>query len=369
MNENFNLSDQNKLSFGTNLKLSRQINILSAAVFILTGIFFHSLVILVFSLKKFRTNSSNVFLLCLAINDILYLINYFFEHTIITYIDIYVENDKGLFNKLILAINLAEKSVYSCRIINYLMYSLRFNSAYILCAINLQRLFIVCKPLKNESFNKKHAWISVGLITLTSFLSNTWFLFAYELNSEIGHNVCDIKQELSLLFFRYKAVYIFATILVPILFTLIVNANILSRLKMKSKERALLVNRAQVSKHKKKRETNDKEINKVKMKHIQNYKSQKVFNRLKSSDSKRLIILLICVSFIYVLFNLPYALIWIRLIYKVYRNEAVSNENGYIYIVFQIFETIYNINFSSLFFLYCITAAKFRYQLRHITGT
>ena len=58
------------------LKLSREINIYSTVVIVIFGLVGHLLTILVYSRKEFRTNSSHAYLLCLAINDGLFLITH-----------------------------------------------------------------------------------------------------------------------------------------------------------------------------------------------------------------------------------------------------------------------------------------------------
>ena len=71
---------------------SKKISIYGSIFLIILGLIGHSLTIFVFIQKRFRQNSSNVFLLCLAITDALYLIVHFFEDTIKTARDVYSEN-------------------------------------------------------------------------------------------------------------------------------------------------------------------------------------------------------------------------------------------------------------------------------------
>ena len=53
---------------------ARKANILGSVIVSFVGFIGHFLIILVFSQKKFRTNSCNVYLLCLALNDSMFLI-------------------------------------------------------------------------------------------------------------------------------------------------------------------------------------------------------------------------------------------------------------------------------------------------------
>lgn len=61
------------------LEQTRKINILTVLIIIIVGLVGNFLTIVVFSQKRFRINSSNVYLLCLAVVDALFLLLHFFE--------------------------------------------------------------------------------------------------------------------------------------------------------------------------------------------------------------------------------------------------------------------------------------------------
>jgi len=63
----------------TVLEYSSKINIFSTLIMITVGLVGNSLTLFVFGQSKFRTNPSHVYLLCLAVNDSLFLIIHFFE--------------------------------------------------------------------------------------------------------------------------------------------------------------------------------------------------------------------------------------------------------------------------------------------------
>jgi hypothetical protein len=86
--ENMNASNQTNSSIKSSIEFmrslillenTRRINVMSTIIFTLIGLIGHFLTIFVFAQKRFRKNSSNVYLLCLAINDAFYLIIHFFE--------------------------------------------------------------------------------------------------------------------------------------------------------------------------------------------------------------------------------------------------------------------------------------------------
>jgi hypothetical protein len=101
-------------SFVTNTK---KLNIYLTIIIILIGLIGHFLTILVYSKKKFRINSSNIVLLCLAINDSLFLMVHFFEGT--------TRNIKNVYNlntNTYLLINIIDNNSLACSSANYLRY-------------------------------------------------------------------------------------------------------------------------------------------------------------------------------------------------------------------------------------------------------
>ena len=89
---NFNIFNQTEVMYHSFqvLKKCRQINVFSTIVIIFIGLIGNFITIIVFAHQKFRVNSSNVYLLCLAVNDSLFLIIHFFENTVKTYQQLYL---------------------------------------------------------------------------------------------------------------------------------------------------------------------------------------------------------------------------------------------------------------------------------------
>ena len=80
------------------LNASRKINVYATFCITLIGLIGNLITMFIFLQKKFRTNSSHVYLLCLSIIDTFFLINHFLEDTIRAYISIYFnETDDDLF--------------------------------------------------------------------------------------------------------------------------------------------------------------------------------------------------------------------------------------------------------------------------------
>ena len=156
--------------------MSKKINIYATIFVTLIGLIGHSLIISVFGQKRFRTSSNSVFLLCLAINDSLFLIVHFFEDTLRTFIQVYINesNSNEIFNKFIQSLNLTDTYDFTCRLINYLRFILRFSSSYILVVFTIQRLHIIHSPFHNKFKSNKSAWLTCLTILIISFIINIW---------------------------------------------------------------------------------------------------------------------------------------------------------------------------------------------------
>ena len=74
---------------------AKKIYLFFSFAFILLGLLGHLMTLFVFAQKRFRIHSSSIYMLCLAISDGMFLLTHFFEDTLRTYIDVYlnVESD------------------------------------------------------------------------------------------------------------------------------------------------------------------------------------------------------------------------------------------------------------------------------------
>lgn len=377
-NFTFNLIETNEL-----LAFSRKLNIFLGLVAILIGIVGHSLIIFVFSQKRFRTNSSNVFIFCLAMNDAAYLVVHFFDDTLRTYIDLYLINTTNLntFNRFLISINVTDKYAQCCKLVNYLRYVLRFVSPYILVLLTFQRLLLVFKPLSSKFIFKKYAWGIVLSIVIVSLVVNVWTLFFYDLNWDQDNLFCDVNRSKSKTYFKVSAVYIFITILMPVFFVFISNLLIIIKLNRTDiKRRSFLT----IANFRKRVDKNSTATTNVKKSMISNEKAsyslhsqQRVkpyyFNinsyanraRHTQDDSKNLSRLLFLISTLFVTFNLPYLLSWFWTFHEINQIgfDALTHEN--LFAILQLCEVIYNCHFSMLFFVYCASGSKFRHQLKY----
>lgn len=241
-----NISNEVKFDLYTSYQIldqTRKINIFSSIVLIIFGLIGNSLIIYVFSKQRFRVNSSNVFLLCLAVNDSFFLVIHFFEDTIRTYEEIFFYDTKNStliklsINNFIQLINVTDKFTVSCHLISYLRYVLRFISAYIIVAFTFQRLSIVSSPLQDKFKSKKSAWILVSIIVFTSLVLNIWVPFFFKIHYVDNDQYCEIKDELRSIYYMITNAYIFIIIIIPISSIFISNLLIIIKTKKADSKR------------------------------------------------------------------------------------------------------------------------------------
>lgn len=214
------------------LETSKKVNVFAVVGVIIIGLIGHFLTVFVFRQRRFRTNATNIYLLCLAVNDSLFLIIHFFEDTIRTYQDVFLIDYSGFKNStanyalkdMVKLLNIADRFNFTCRMINYLRYVLRFISVNIIVAYTLQRLIIVISPFYNKYKSKKTAWITVSAITFTSLVINLWVPFVFELKNDEFKQYCDVKKSWKDQYFIIAVVYIVVTIGIPILIIFVSNS-------------------------------------------------------------------------------------------------------------------------------------------------
>jgi hypothetical protein len=258
--------------------------------------------VFIYGQKKYRKNSSNVLLLCLAINDSLFLVVHFFEDTI--------HNLKSYFDleqEIIFFINKIDfisQNDLACKFANYLRYSLRMISAYLIIALAIHRLIIVYKPLNEKNKRKSSAWKSVKLVIFMSFFLNLWTFLLFELNESEGNFYCDIVNDLKLINYFINILYSVFVMIIPIIILFLLNFLIIYKLTKTNEKREIITNSKLV--------TSIIQIKKVDNPYsdIIRCETLLVNNNLldckkkrKPTDTK---IMLILVSISYALLNLPY---------------------------------------------------------------
>ena len=299
--------------------------------------------------------------MCLSLTDAMYLIIHFFEDTIRTINDSYLK-DSYQTSDLIRMVNIIDRNEIMCRLANYFRNIFRVVSAYIIVAFTLQRLFIVYKPLANNFKSKQLAWKTVFIILMVAFVSNTWTLFIFNINTNINktHSYCDVRNTWYNDYLQINAIYIVIVMLIPI--SIIFISNTLIILKTIKDD----IRRKKYRQQKKsKRSTQlssititSDERNRV----IHNINKRLQLKQFNHCYSKKMTKTLVLVSFSFAVFNLPYLVSWY--LFYTARSGKDDDLKNYSFSALQISEIFNILNYGSHFFVYCLSGTLFRNQLK-----
>lgn len=370
---------------------TRKFNIFFTIFIIFIGLIGNSLAVFVFVQKKFRLHSSSIYLLSLCFSDGLFLLMHFFEDTLRTYIDVYLNDqtrsvgveclghrkiyltNKTVNDSLLRIINITDRFEISCRLVNYLRYFLRFISAYIIVAFSIQRAIAIYLPFYESKFeSNKNAWFIVSMIVLIGLIINIWvpFLFTPIVDSyDSSVTYCDIKKEFSKAYFYLTVFYVFLTMLLPIVVIFVCNTIIMMYVLQARKKREGLTNsNFTKSKKCKTKFQNQHLIARVgsnKKFNLSLIKSQSLKCLISIKESNRITRMLILMSFSFAFLNLPYFISWSLFFYQM----AIRQNYDFI-VKYQLFSAIniseifYVLNYGVHFFIYCASGKKFRNQLK-----
>lgn len=294
------------------LEKAKKINIFLTVIVLVIGLIGNFLTLSVFSQRRFRVNSSNIFLLCLAINDSLFLIIHLFEDIIRTYEGVYYKNSNQVF-----AINITDSFLVACYLINYFRYFLRFTSAYIIVAFTLQRAYIVYFPLSDFYKSKISAWKTVFIIVLVSAILNLWVPFMFEIQKpENFRQYCDVQKNWKNTYFIITIIYISLIMLFPIIIVFIFNTLIIVKANRAQKRRqsSLMTPLSTRMKIIKEKTPNNLLVpnnsnTRVSLNDSYCLKMKSSF-RKQTKQTNKLAHSLILISFLYAFLNLPYLISW-----------------------------------------------------------
>ena len=247
----------------------RAINIFVTIAIIFIGIIGNSLGVFVFIQKRFRNHSSSIYLLILCLSDALFLLMHFFEDTLRTYIDVYMNQNSHPIDQacrnatsinpslnsfvkshhvpqneitleiILRFINITDRFNMSCRIVNFLRYFLRFLSSYVIITFTIQRTFAIRFPFYKTHFESNRlAWWIVSILIIVGVLLNLWIPFTFEVNLDSQVKYCDIARKHSKAYFYITILYIALTMLIPIVIIFICNSLIILYLVKANKKRA-----------------------------------------------------------------------------------------------------------------------------------
>jgi hypothetical protein len=354
------------------LEVTEKINVFANILAIIIGIFGNLLTIFVYSYKKFRVNSSNVYLLCLAINNCLFLIVHFFDDVIRTYKQIFLNDENKIdqaFYDFIISINIIDRFSLACRLGNYFRYVLRFISAYIVLSFTIQRLFLVYSPLTHKLRYKKTAWLSVGCLILISLLINYWVLYLFDLRNQNGILYCDMKTHWRKEYFHITIIYISITLLIPSVIIVISNTIIIFKTYKKPKKPKIMFNLKSKTKNiinsnkKLARELMPSKKSSLGLNSTKSYLStNKIVAKIssKTNSAKKVTKVLLFISFSFVVLNLPYLITWLGFYYGIAFKNLDQIKKNYLFAALQISEIFYILNYGLLFYLFSASGFIFK---------
>ena len=142
-------------------------------------------------------------------------------------------------------INITDRFDLSCRLVNFLRFFLRFLSAYFIVTFTVQRTLALRFSLYKEKFeSKKIVWSTVFVLIVIGALINSWVPFVFRTEHHMQNNLvyCDVSKAHSNTYFKITIVYIFLTMLLPIILIFVCNSVIIFYIIKSGKKRARLSN-------------------------------------------------------------------------------------------------------------------------------
>ena len=299
---------------------SKQANIIATFTLIIIGLIGNSLIIYVFAQKRFRNNSSNIFLLCLAINDNIFLIIHFIEDTVKSYSYNYLTNESNKFLTFLVSfLNLTDRFDLACRGFNYLRYVLRFISAYIIVAFTIQRLLIVSSPLNNRFKSKRFAWQTVLIIIFVSLLINLWVPFIFMIKNDNDYDFCDTNQFWAYEYMIFTIIYVVLIMMIPIVLVFISNSYLLYKTNISETLRENFKNKTIITKSVENGVMNRRTLRILRRSTNNEYKLKPYYLNInqivknisnQTNNSNKLTKKLTMFSFSFAILNIPYFISW-----------------------------------------------------------
>lgn len=358
------------------LDYTRKFNIIVTIFIVIFGLTGNILSIIVFIQRKYTLKAPGIFLLFLAMSDSLFLITHFFEDTMRTYFDVYYSNDmdEQTYNitqmctieiqpldtdiktyQVFKMINIIDQSDLACKLTSFARYTFRLTSASILTAFTIQRAIVIYFPLINRIIDTTStSWKTLIGIVAFSLTSCSFIPYLFKLNTASNdRSYCDTNKNYPELYFWVMIIYVFLSMIIPIVTIFICNTiTIIHLLKARSLRYTL---------------TNQQEdhTSSIYRNVIQQMKSQNVTKSL------------ILISSSYAILNLPYFIIWSIFYLEMANSRKKNSENdifnsvcrkNYLYGFMQLAELLNVLNFGLIIFMYCITGQRFRAHLYNLLG-
>ncbi|XP_052086532.1 FMRFamide receptor-like [Mytilus californianus] len=292
-------------------------------VILAVGITGNTISLLVFLTKNMRKLSASVYLAALSTADLMALIFYVLVE--------WIKKGIPVGSGQVTAPFLESNGV--CQIILFMSYSFRFLSAWLVACFTLERYVGVCHPLKRKDVcNLRSSKRIVFFAIVVSFVIASFRPWLSEVLYIGPNNVpsCTRRVEHTYLSFIYDCIFGVCITFLPFLIITILNTLIIRKLITRNKR----------------------------------HRRVKIITE-ESIIRLEFTIILITISFCFIAFNTPYAIIWFKHFLQMssIRMEdslyVPTNQNLLIFT-----KTIFFMNYCINFFLYSITGAYFRKELK-----
>jgi hypothetical protein len=245
---------------------------------------------------------------------------------------------------------------------------LRFISAYIIEIFTIQRVLIIYFPLSKQYKSKRSAFFLILTILFVSIILNGWIPFVFKIKkNDKGYQLCEIDDSWMKIYFILCQIYIFLIIVIPICSIIISNILIIVKtFKENSKIQSIqvkntLVFRTKFKKSSRKRISSRRTTTTIFNQDQNNNKKNVVF-QTKTQKMTRLLIL---ISILYVLLNLPYLISWLIFYMEISEGDSNSIERrNFKFALVQLTEILNVSTYSINFFFYCLSGTLFRHQLK-----
>lgn len=291
---------------------------------IVVGILGNLVALRVFVSRRMRKMSASLYLACLALSDSCALLSY----VLVEWLNRGLPRWPGGWPCNLTAISgLCQGYVFAS-------YMFRFMSAWFIVAFTIERYIGICMPLRRHVHCKRaFARQSLGAVVLAAVASSIWkpFLVVVQVSREVP--ICSYRPGYRVLTFVLDSIYGGSITVIP--FVIMLTLNLLICRKLRQTKKRYLRHR---------------------------------FVTEESSIRLEFTAILLLVSTMFILLNVPYFVAWCqnfllqiqRISLQPGHTVATERTRGWIYVT----KTIFFCNYCVNFFIYSLSGAYFRCQLR-----
>ncbi len=260
---------------------------------------------------------------------------------------------------------------------NYLRFTLRFNSVYIIVAFTIQKLYNTYRPFSTSFKTKNSAWNTIKLLLFISFILNTWTLLFFKIESnEYQKKICDIAYQFKKIYYKVNITNIIIVMFLPMITVLISNILIFVKLKRDQNKKNLriistnnahtlesfnLVNmyKCSLSNLPKLNQDSNKKASLSYLTFAQIINEKKI--RKNKSLFKPTTKMLMLISFFFLLFTAPYVFAWYVYFHEMlFRRLEYEMNISYFFVSLQITEILFTFNYGLSVLVFTVSGSKLK---------